>query len=112
MRTRYATPPVSGNGVAPTVASTSGLGTGGGAGVFTPDGNGYGYIDLLTGANPVSSGNVVLHFSVVPPTLFFGPHPDFGAATVSGNPSMAITLAWTGATLTPNARYQIPWEWL
>jgi hypothetical protein len=94
------------------VLSTSGLGTGGGAGVNAQAGNsGYGSVEVVTGSNPSASGNFQLSFGTAPPTLFFSGPEAFGTLAISNNPSTDITVAWTGATLLPNKRYRFNYEW-
>lgn len=97
----------------PSVKSTSGLGTGGGAGVFSQDSGGFGEIQVFIGPGFSANGNVVLNFPNTPPTLFISGDGAFGTlsqATVGNN----VTLSWTGATFkSPGASktYRLRYEW-
>lgn len=100
---------------APVVSSTTGLGTGGGAGVFTPIGSGFGRIDVQVGSGSISATpQIVLSFpSANPPTLFFGcpdamPNQNL---TVTGQGTQTMTLSWTGLNLRPNSKHVVTYEW-
>lgn len=90
-------------GNAPRIVSTTGLGTGGGAGM-RHDGQdadaSHGRITVRVGTGASQSGNIVMSWPVTPPAasgnlLVFG-NPDFGSLVVTqGNPA---TIAWTNAT--------------
>lgn len=110
MRQYGEVPPVLSTDPAPRVESTAGLGTGGGAGVQTPDGSGFGGISIMTGSSPLANGNVQVGFSASPPALFISLPDDFGTQTIVQAGS-ELTIAWSGATLLPNHRYRIHYEW-
>lgn len=95
----------------PAIAGATGLGTGGGAGIFSPVGSGWGEVLLYVGNNPSSSGSVTLKFNVTPPTLFFAATDKFGTLSVTGQGTTTIVVSWTGAALAPNSRHQIDYEW-
>lgn len=102
-------PPWLSTAAAPAVSAVTGLGTGGGAGVQTKDGQGFGEVCIVAGSNPSVGGSVVLAFAQVPPLMFFGAADGFGVLTATNNPSAAITLTWT-AQLKPG-RHVIAYEW-
>lgn len=102
-------PPVTGNTPAPTVGSVTGLGTGGGAGVFTPNGTGFGFIEIKVGSNPSAGGSLALNFAATPPTLFLSGSEDFGTITQS-TLANAVTISWAG-TPRKNSRGRIYYEW-
>ncbi len=98
----------------PVVSATTGLGTGGGAGVHKGDDNGFGHVDVFVGPGYTAAGNVALQFPNTPPTLFLSADAGFGAiaqATV-GN---VVTISWTAANWNvPNALggpKKIHYEW-
>lgn len=115
MRQYGEVPPWLSSAAAPAVTSTSGLGTGGGAGVFSEDGQGFGRILVNPGKSPSASGNVVITFPATPPLLFIAPSDpdDFGTFTVTNNDGAhtSITLSWTGAKLVGGKKYTIAYEW-
>jgi len=95
----------------PKVSATTGLGTGGGASVQTPDSSGFGSVFVYLGTGAATSGSVALTFPSTPPTLFIAGAENFGTvsqATV-GN---VVTISWTGATLVPSScPKKIAYEW-
>lgn len=95
----------------PAILSTSGLGTGGGAGINTADSGGFGDVNVFFGVGATTSGNVVLAFPSTPPTLFISTAGAFGTvtqATVSNN----VTISWTGAKPSPGSKiHNIHYEW-
>ena len=95
----------------PKVQVTTGLGTGGGASVQTPDSGGFGEVLVTAGVGVLASGNVVILFpSTGTPTLFISGDEAFGAITQSvDDPS--ITIFWTGAKMIAGRRYRISYEW-
>lgn len=105
-------PPWLSTASAPAVSSVTGLGTGGGAGVQTKDGQGFGAVEIVTGSNPSAGGSVVLAFAQQPPIMFFGATDGFGTLTATNNDGahMSITLNWT-AQLPPGRRLSIHYEW-
>lgn len=100
-------------GSPPAVASATGLGTGGGASVWTPFGSGWGYIECTIGKNPASAGSIFLTFPTAPPTLFFSSSEPFGALTAGGQGTTNMTLSFTGAALggSVGRRLRINFEW-
>lgn len=98
----------------PAVSATSGLGTGGGAGVQTPDSSGFGDIYVYVGAGVATSGSVALTFPNTPPTLFISADQAFGTLT-QATVSDVVTISWTGAAFkSPGGgkKYNIHYEWL
>ena len=95
----------------PSVSSTSGLGTGGGAAVQTSDSGGFGEVLVNTGPSSSATWNVVLTFPSTPPTLFISGDDAFGPitqATVGNN----VTLSGTGAKfLLTGKPYKLHYEW-
>ena len=95
----------------PKVKSTSGLGTGGGAGIDTPDSGGFGDIDIFLGLSLTANGSVTITFPSTPPTLFISGPEGFGAlsqATVGND----VTISWTADVDIPRKRrYRIHYEW-
>lgn len=93
----------------PAVSAVTGLGTGGGAGVQTPDSGGFGDVPIQVGSNPSAGGSVDLTFPSTPPTLFISCSE--GLVSVSqatvGN---VVTITWTG---TPRLKslQNIHYEW-
>ena len=95
----------------PVVKSTTGLGAGGGASVFTADSGGFGDINVYAGPGVAASGSVVFTFPNTPPTLFIAAAELFGAVSQSttGND---VTISWSAATLIPRSNpYNIHYEW-
>ena len=95
----------------PIVSATTGLGTGGGAGIAVSDDNGFGDINIQIGTVYSSSGSVALTFPNTPPTLFVSAEQSFG--TVSQNTvSEVVTISWTGATFAAIGKiHTIHFEW-
>jgi hypothetical protein len=96
----------------PEVVSATGLGTGGGAAIVTPDSGGFGTIRVYPGVGASAAGNVIITFPNTPPSLFISGDDAFGplTQTVSGN---NITIAWTTAALKANGKHAtISYEWL
>lgn len=112
MRNAYEPPPWLAALNTPQVKSTSGLGTGGGAGVQTPDSGGFGDILVYFGPGFSASGNVVIHFPNTPPTLFLSAGQTFGTITQAtvGND---VTISWTAAApaTTGFKAHLIHYEW-
>lgn len=114
MRSYGAVPPVLSTAQPPKVSGVTGLGTGGGAGVqskgLPSDGQGFGYVDIMTGSNPSVGGNVALTFPAVPPTLAFAGDEAFGLLSIAGQGTVNIVLTWT-PQLPPKRRLRIAYEW-
>ena len=109
MRNAYEPAPWLAASNTPAVKTTTGLGTGGGAGVNTPDSGGFGDVILQVGSNPSAGGTVVLTFPSTPPTLFISGSEDLGTvtqATVGNN----VTVTW-GGTPRLNSNQYIHYEW-
>jgi len=107
-------PPVLSTAAAPLVSATTGLGTGGGASVSTPDGQGFGEVKVFVGPGVSSTGSVTLVFAQTPPTLFYGLPPEFGTVTVTSQGATTQALSWTGATLSAargSKPYTFSYEW-
>ena len=99
-------------GDTPKVSAVAGLGAGAGVGVVTPDGSGFGDLDVLTGTAPAAIGHVVLAFATAPPVLFVSADQAFGESlTVTGQGSASLTIGWTLAKLLPRRRYRLHYEW-
>lgn len=94
----------------PGVSAAVGLGTGGGAGVFTPDGSGFGVIELQMGSNPSAGGHVDLKFAQAPPTLFFSGSEGLGNLTVTNQGTTTVTVTWDG-TPRLGSKQRIQYEW-
>lgn len=109
MRQYGEVPPVLNTDPAPAVSGLTGLGTGGGAGVSTRDGTGFGEVMLQVGSNPSVGGNVSITFASTPPTLFISGSEGLGTLTqaTSGN---IVTITWTRAPRA-NSRERIQYEW-
>lgn len=111
MRSAYEPVPSQAASNTPAVSSTSGLGTGGGAGVQTSYSGGYGDISVFFGTGATASGNVAITFPSTPPTLFISGSGAFGAlaqATV-GN---VVTISWTAANPRQGSKpHNIHYEW-
>lgn len=113
MRQYGEVPPVLSTIPAPTLSAVTGLGTGGGAGVFAPGNSGYGYIDVMAGADATTGGSLVMNFAggVAPPTLFLSAPATFGTLTITNNATTAITVAWSGKPSSANPKHRITYEW-
>lgn len=98
------------DGNAPAVSAASGLGTGGGAGVFTPIGSGWGNVECQIGASPSASGSVTLVFPSAPPAMFVSGDMSFGTVTGSLVGS-TLTISWSGGNLKPGSRPKLHYEW-
>lgn len=79
----------------PKVSAVTGLGTGGGAGVQTPDSGNFGQVDINVGSNPSVGGSVDLTFPSTPPTLFIAGSQDLGAVSQSTLVNV-VTISWAG----------------
>lgn len=112
MRQYGEVPPWLSTAAAPAVSATTGLGTGGGAGVQTKDGQGFGAVEIIVGSNPSVGGSVALVFPQQPPVLFFSATDGFGTLSATNNDGAhtTITLNWT-AQLQPGSRQSIQYEW-
>jgi len=98
---------------APKVSAVSGLGTGGGAGVFTADGQCFGTVEIQAGSNPSNGGSVTLVFAQQPPVMFFSPNRDgMGTLVATDNDGAhtTIVLTWSGR-LAVGQKYSISYEW-
>lgn len=94
----------------PAVSATTGLGTGGGAGVQPGQTNGsQGTVNILTGSNPSTGGTVALTFPSTPPTLFVAGSEAFGTIS-QGTVGNVVTLTWT-AKLQAATRHRIAFQW-
>lgn len=112
MRSAYEMPPVRSFGTPPNVASATGLGTGGSAGLALDGfGSGWGSVEVRTGVTPAASGNVVLDFGTAPPTLFVSGDEELGTLTVTGQTTTTVTVSFAGATMRPVTRYRLNFEW-
>lgn len=97
----------------PAVSATSGLGTGGGAAVQTPDSGGFGDIFLYAGPGATPTGSVSLTFPSTPPALFLSAEQTFGPITQAtvGN---VVTISWTAfapKSIGGGKTYFIHYEW-
>ena len=97
----------------PAVSATTGLGTGGGAAVQTPDSGGFGDVLVYPGKGAAAGGTVALTFPSTPPTLFIGADQEFGPVTQNtvGN---VVTLTWTASNFpSPSGQtaYRLHYEW-
>lgn len=110
MRQYGEVPPWLSTAAAPQVKTVAGIGTGGGAGVQTKDGQGFGEVILRSGSNPSAGGNVVLQFPQTPPTLFISGDEEFGVLTVTGQTTTTVTISWA-TTLPPSRRLRLHYEW-
>lgn len=112
MRNAYEPIPILATPNPPGVSATSGLGTGGGAGIFSfIPASGSGFVEVVTGSNPSAAGGVNLRFASAPPTLFFSFPEAFGAVTITNQGTTTVSLAWLAAALLPNHRYRFAYEW-
>jgi len=95
----------------PGVSATTGLGTGGGAGVQTPDSGNFGDVFVYAGSGVATSGSVALTFPGTPPAMFISGDPLFGTITQATVGSV-LTISWTGATLKARSTpYVLHYEW-
>lgn len=113
MRNAYEPPPWLAALNTPAVQGATGLGTGGGASLFTTDSGGFGDIRLFAGPGFTAAGSVALAFPNAPPTLFISGANDFGPLTQAtvGN---VVTISWTAfAPKSPGGTkaYDIHYEW-
>jgi hypothetical protein len=93
----------------PSVSAATGLGTGGGAGVQTPDSSGFGSVVVIIGTGWTSNGSVALQFPSTPPNLFLSGSQSFG--TLSQNTvGNVVTISWIGASFVPG-RHLLQYEW-
>jgi hypothetical protein len=97
----------------PAVVSATGLGTGGGAGISTPDSSGFGDINVQVGKNYSTSWNIVLNFPLFVVTFFVAAEDAFGTITQStaGN---QLTISGTGAHFAGAGNgklFKIHYEW-
>lgn len=109
MRQYGEVPPWLSAAAAPQVSATTGLGTGGGAGVQTQDAQGFGSVFVQVGSNPSGSGSITLVFATTPPTMFFSWDSDV-TLSVSGQGTTSITLSWA-STLQAGRKNVISYEW-
>jgi hypothetical protein len=112
MRNAYEPVPVLATPNPPVVSATTGLGTGGGAGIAVGDDNGFGDINVFAGPNANAAGSVSLTFPNTPPTLFISAEQSFGAIT-QATVSKTVTISWTNASFkSPGGKiYNIHYEW-
>jgi hypothetical protein len=95
----------------PAVVSATGLGTGGGASVSTPDSSGFGDVLVRTGPGASASWSIVLAFPNTPPTLFVSGDDAFGVIS-QATVSKQITLSGTGGSFVNNGQtLKIHYEW-
>lgn len=97
----------------PAVGTCTGLGTGGGAGITTPDSGGFGDINVNVGPGVASTLTIPLVFPSTPPTLFIAGEAAFGIIT-QATTSNTVTLTCTGASFkSPGGgkNYKIHYEW-
>lgn len=109
MREYGSIPPVLTANVAASIGASSGLGTGGGAGILDAPFAFLGDIEIVTGSNPTANGSLALSFASAPPALFIAGPDAFGAITQSTAGSV-VTIVWTGGSFRPNAKYRIHYE--
>lgn len=93
----------------PKVLSVTGLGTGGGASVQTPDSGNFGQVNIEVGSNPSVGGTVVIRFPSTPPALFIAGSEALGAVT-QGTVSNDVTLTWA-AQPQKLTKQTIHYEW-
>lgn len=110
MRQYGEVPPWLSPAVAPAVSATTGLGTGGGAGVQTPDGQGFGSIIVAAGPDAAVGGSITLVYATTPPTMFYAASDAFGTLTVTGQGTTTHTLTWT-AKPSNRSDHLISYEW-
>lgn len=96
----------------PAVSAVTGLGTGGGAAVQTPDSSGFGEILVYPGAAPSAGGSVAITFPSTPPTLFIVGDDEFGPVT-QATVSKTVTITWTASHFVSKrtAPYVLHYEW-
>lgn len=94
----------------PAVSATTGLGTGGGAGVSNSDFTGFGHINIFAGQGASASGSVALKYASAPPSHAISGDEQFGTLTQAtvGN---VLTISWLNAKLSPFCEYRIDFEW-
>jgi hypothetical protein len=97
----------------PAIGACSGLGTGGGAGITTPDSGGFGDVNVNIGKGYSSTLTIALVFPSTPPTLFISGDAGFGAIAqaTAGN---TVTLTCTGASFAGYGNgklFKIHYEW-
>lgn len=109
MRAAYELPPWLAPANTPSVKSTTGLGTGGGASVQTPDSGGFGEVFIQVGSDPSAGGNIVITFPSTPPTLFVSGSEGLSTLT-QGTVGNDVTLTWDG-TPQLGTKQQIHYEW-
>lgn len=113
MRTAFSVPPILAANNIPTVKSTVGLGTGGGASCQVPSNGGFGTVQVFCGIGALANGNVDLSFPSTPPDLFISGDEAFGTLTQSttGND---VVIAWTGEHMIPGRAepYILTFQWL
>lgn len=112
MRNAYEPIPILAPPNPPVVSTTTGLGTGGGAGIAVGDDNGFGNINVFAGPDYSANGSVSLAFPNAPPTLFISAEQAFGAITQT-TVSKTVTISWTAATFSSPGKtlYKIYFEW-
>lgn len=112
MRNAYEPPPWLAPLNTPVVSTTSGLGTGGGAGVETIDSSGFGEVSIQAGKGYSAAGSVALTFPSPPPTLFISGDEAFGPLT-QATVGDVVTISWTAAKFVGgNSKpYKIHYEW-
>lgn len=96
----------------PAVSATTGLGTGGGASVQTPDSGGFGDINVSVGRGATAAGSIALTFPSAPATLFIAADEAFGPIT-QATVADVVTISWTAANFVAgNSKpYRIHYEW-
>ncbi len=116
MRQYGEVPPTLSTAQPPAVSAVTGLGTGGGAGIYSggspSDGQGFGSVQIVAGSNPSVGGSVTLVFPQQPPLLFISGNGEFGTITAPNNDGAHTTIAinWTGQ-LRPGEKFQLNYEW-
>lgn len=109
MRAAYEQPAVLAAANVPSIKSTTGLGTGGGASLSAPFGGVSGDVLIQVGSNPSAGGTVVLTFPGTPPTLFVAGSEGLSTVT-QGTVANDVTLTWAG-TPRLNSKALIHYEW-
>lgn len=94
----------------PAVSATENLGTGGGAGVQTPDSGNYGDVFVIAGVGWASEGSLVLTFPGTPPTLFIAGEEAFGTVTQETDTN-DVTISWADAVFVAGNTYRLHYEW-
>jgi hypothetical protein len=112
MRTAYEPVPLLAASNTPAVKSTSGLGTGGGAGMGDVSfSGGWGNVAVYFGPGATASGNVVITFPGTPPTLFISGAGSFGPLTQATSVN-DVTISWTAANPRQGSKvHNIHYEW-